>query len=68
MEVYSDSDTSTFFLSKVNTSLQPLTQRQQLFQFFNDAFLFGKGWEGKNHTTNIGYINVLCSNSFLLFS
>lgn len=28
------------------TSLQPLTQRQQLFQLFDDAFLLGKGGEG----------------------
>ena len=36
---------------------QPLAQRQELFQFFDDPFLLGKGWERQKHIQNTRSIN-----------
>ena len=39
-------------------SLQPLAQRQNVFQPGNDAFLLGKGREGDDHVAHLPRTNM----------
>ena len=49
-------------------SLQPLAQRQNVFQPGNDAFLLGKGREGNWQTAYISNINMLNTDTFVILS